>query len=77
MNKPKSRITRSQIEALLKYAKHIGDTSLASCAMRALDGDSLYHAGLVERCASAYAGARNTADFKAAQTIPDIFEGYK
>lgn len=69
MTKPE-RITDEQIRQLLAYAQHIGDGRLAACAMRALDGDSMYNDSLRERCAAAYAGARVSADFRKANNMP-------
>jgi hypothetical protein len=43
-------ITNDQIRELLKYARAIEDQRLVACAMRALDGDSVYNTALRERC---------------------------
>jgi hypothetical protein len=57
--------------------------ALEAQASRALDGDSVYasgsraldgeaaRAGLMERCAAAYAGAHQSAEFREAQAEPD------
>jgi hypothetical protein len=59
-------ITNDQIRELLKYARAIEDQRLVACAMRALDGDSVYNTALRERCAAAYAGAHTSSEFLAA-----------
>ena len=64
-NQPARRIqpviAREQIEEVLKHARLIGDKSLAACASRALDGDSVYHASMLKRCAKHYALYLNLA----------------
>ncbi len=47
-------ITDAQIREVLRIAQESGNTKLAACATRALDGDSLYHRALSARCADAY-----------------------
>ena len=59
-------LTRDQLKQLLEYARHIEDVRLAGACMRALDGDSMYHSSIMERCAAAYAGAHMSEEFKRA-----------
>lgn len=47
-------ITDEQIKVVLGHARAAHNTSLAACAVRALDGDSLYDRDLRERCADEY-----------------------
>jgi hypothetical protein len=63
---PPERLTRDQLRQLQSYANYISDGRLASLVMRALDGDSLYHNSIMERCAAAYAGAHRSDEFKRA-----------
>ena len=60
-------INKEQLQELLNYARHVQDGRLTALVMRTLDGDSLYHASMLERCTAAYAGAHNGPEFKRAQ----------
>jgi hypothetical protein len=62
-----SRINREQLHALLNYARFIKDTRLAALVMRTLDGDSLYHNSMLERCTAIYQSAHSSDEFRRAQ----------
>jgi hypothetical protein len=62
-------LTRDQLHQLLTYARHVEDGRLAAVCMRALDGDSMYHSSIMERCAAAYAGAHMSDEFKLANRV--------
>lgn len=54
-------ISRAQLREVLAHARAAKDVRLAACAMRAIDGDSLYDRALRERCASVYVGVIDAA----------------
>jgi hypothetical protein len=47
-------IKSAQIRQLLDEAREAGDMRKAALCMRALEGDSLYQRGMLERCADLY-----------------------
>jgi len=65
-NVVKNCIDREQLKDLLAYAREIEDVRLATLCMRTLDGDSLYHNSMIERCTAAHAGAHTSREFKRA-----------
>jgi hypothetical protein len=65
------QLTRDQLRQLLAYARHIEDGRLVAVCMRAIDGDSMYHSSIMERCAAAYAGAHMSDEFKHANRTVD------